>query len=434
MKKMLSAGIALALAPLIANANSTWNFIPFTSDAKPASASATFFSYKNANNQTVFQDVGGTVGTIGTFVVGEPVEINQVFTATLSNTTGSFLPANTPNAQPIPFGQSGIGTITSMDPFGRTFREQWNALLGSTTPTPLDGVGYAIYNTPTLRDPSGIVTDPSIETLLAGFRQPTVKQALTGAIDAPGVPNNWTGIGQTTYFEAQAGTFHVTSIQLQALGTNSTLVQSPLVDNHDGSFEITTQRVIKALAYTTDPLSLFGTLAPPGALENPLLPQFPPPGDPLQKFLFHLHVDQSTQIIYFDPALATGYEFILNSGPKITAVTLPNVGDGLYDLFLFDDATQQYVQQQGVLTHDARFAFAGGGVTRFLIKGIETSAGLDPTNPLAFKTGLEFAGAGDIALQQIPQTTTVVPLPGAVWLLSSALLVLGRRNRGRRVA
>ena len=73
MKKMLSAGIALALAPLIVNADSTWNFIPFTSDSKPASASATFFSYKNVNNQPVFQDTGGTVGISGTFIVGEPV-------------------------------------------------------------------------------------------------------------------------------------------------------------------------------------------------------------------------------------------------------------------------------------------------------------------------------------------------------------------------
>lgn len=427
MNKMLSASIALALAPLIANADSLWNFIPFTSDAKPASASATFFTYKNANDQIVFQDTGGTIDTRGTFVVGEPDGMLPISTATLSNTRGTFLPANTPGAQRIPFGQLGIGTVTSMDPFGRTFRQQWNALLGSTTPTPLDGTGYAIYNTPTLRDPSGLMTDPNIETLRAGFQLPTVKQTLRDATTAPGVPSNWTGIGQTNYFEANAGTFHATAHDLQVRGIDPAKIQSLNTLNQDGSVDITTQRVITALAYTTDPLSVFGTLAPPGAVDNPLLPQPAPPGDPLQKFLFHLHIEKSTGIIYFDPAAATGYEFILDSGPKITAVTLPNVGDGLYDLFLFNDLTHQYEKQQGQLMHDVRFAFAAGGVSKFKIEGIETGAIPDASDPLAFKTGLEFSGAGDISLQQIPQTATV-PLPGAAWLLGSALLVLRRRR------
>ena len=111
------------------------------------------------------------------------------------------------------------------------------------------------------------------------------------------------------------------------------------------------------------------------------------------------------------------------TGPKVTAVTLPNVGDGIYDLLLFDAVSQHYVDSGKHPLADTRFQFDGDGVTRFEIKGIEISAALDPKNPLAFKTGLEFGGAGDASIKQIP-LVTAVPLPGAVWLLSSALLVL----------
>lgn len=140
------------------------------------------------------------------------------------------------------------------------------------------------------------------------------------------------------------------------------------------------------------------------------------------------------QTYYIDPKVATGYDFQIGAGdPDFKSVVLPTgIGDGLYDIYA--------IGAGGSMTLLARdwaagtvFNFAGGGVSEFSIGGIETSAGLNPTDPTAFVTGLTFEGSGLFTGTQTPITADVgaVPEPdsNALMLLGSVMLALGWRRR-----
>jgi hypothetical protein len=74
------------------------------------------------------------------------------------------------------------------------------------------------------------------------------------------------------------------------------------------------------------------------------------------------------------------------------SVVFPNVGDGLFEL-TFGGITQ---------TVAAQFFFPAGGVSQFSVRGIETSAGLDPGNVTAFITGLTWVGLGEFTGTMTP--------------------------------
>ncbi|GAJ02620.1 unnamed protein product, partial [marine sediment metagenome] len=116
---------------------------------------------------------------------------------------------------------------------------------------------------------------------------------------------------------------------------------------------------------------------PGGSPSNPLMPVETPRG---WDFEFGVELDQ---MIFIDPEIAVGYDYLVNSGPLFQSVLLPDIGDGLFDLYLWDIATSTYLLED-VLTQGAEYAFGVGGVDNFRILGIEESAGLDPNDPLAF--------------------------------------------------
>ncbi|HEY4959049.1 MAG TPA: PEP-CTERM sorting domain-containing protein, partial [Caldimonas sp.] len=88
------------------------------------------------------------------------------------------------------------------------------------------------------------------------------------------------------------------------------------------------------------------------------------------------------------------------------------------------------------LLHDQQYFFGTGGVSDFTITGIETSAGLDPSNPTAFITGLTFSGNGDFTGTMTPLTELVAGVPEpetyALMLGGFALLASITRRRQRR--
>lgn len=62
--------------------------------------------------------------------------------------------------------------------------------------------------------------------------------------------------------------------------------------------------------------------------------------------------------------------------------------------------------------------------------GIETSASLDPANPLAFVTGLTFSGGGTVSMTQTPITASVPePSTYALILLGAGVVAFGARRR-----
>jgi len=151
---------------------------------------------------------------------------------------------------------------------------------------------------------------------------------------------------------------------------------------------------------------------------------------------FHITDVGPNSVTFIDPFVAVGYDYAIGAGdPNFASVLLPTgIGDNLYDLFLWNGTS--FVDSGIDLIGGSQFFFTSlfaGGVDRFSIRGIETSAGLDPGNVTAFITGLTFVTAGDFTGTMTPITTEIaaVPEPDTAALLFAAVLALGLL-RGRR--
>ena len=137
------------------------------------------------------------------------------------------------------------------------------------------------------------------------------------------------------------------------------------------------------------------------------------------------------QTYYIDPEVAVGYDFAIGTGnPNFASVDLPDdVGDGRFDIFGYDSGGHLVLLARDWNGADV-FDFGVGGVGRFRVTGIETSAGLDPRNTTAFITGLTFTGSGQFTGTQTPITVSV-PEPPALILMCLGLAGLGLKRRRR---
>jgi probable HAF family extracellular repeat protein len=134
------------------------------------------------------------------------------------------------------------------------------------------------------------------------------------------------------------------------------------------------------------------------------------------------------RITYIDPTIAIGYDYMVDSGSDFTSVVLPNVGDGQFNLYVWNGSEWTF---DATLSAGVEHTFGGLGVDRFRIMGIETSAALDPSSPTAFVTGLHFAGNGQVSMHMIPITTTV-PEPQIYAILLIGLSLIGAIVRFRK--
>lgn len=135
----------------------------------------------------------------------------------------------------------------------------------------------------------------------------------------------------------------------------------------------------------------------------------------------------ANQIQYYDPLVAVGYDYLIGEGnPNFSSFILPMIGDGLFELWTFDDVISDYLFESFVAAQSL-YTFGEMGVDRFRILGIEVSAALNPNDPTAFVTGLSFVSDGRFTGSMIPITQEIaaVPLPASLSLLVGACAMLG---------
>ncbi|MCP5144439.1 MAG: hypothetical protein H6978_06415 [Gammaproteobacteria bacterium] len=160
----------------------------------------------------------------------------------------------------------------------------------------------------------------------------------------------------------------------------------------------------------------------------------PSVGDDLV-YHFDISIEAPEEILFFDPEVAIGYDFAIGNGnPNFASVLLPDVGDGLFELWLFDGEGNPF-DTGAVLAAGVQFNLldlAAGGVERFRVLGIEESALLDPADFTAFQAGLTFTDVGQFTGTMTPIVTSVVPLPPAVVLMLPGLWMLDRTRRRRQ--
>lgn len=117
---------------------------------------------------------------------------------------------------------------------------------------------------------------------------------------------------------------------------------------------------------------------------------------------FWFEFNQSGSIVWIDPVVAVGYDYVVYSGHLMTSVTVPTgYGDDVFDLYLWD----------GTAWYDSNTDLYGGythtfatPLDRMSIRGIEAYEMLDPTDPTVFVTGLTFSTAGTVVMIMDPIT------------------------------
>jgi hypothetical protein len=165
-------------------------------------------------------------------------------------------------------------------------------------------------------------------------------------------------------------------------------------------------------------------------------------GDPAKVFLPNVNLQgpapifefqpinvQAGQQIFIDPLLAVGYDYQIGAGnPNFKTVMLPTgIGDGWYEIYMWDNGGWIKLAD---IEGGKKYDFGLNGLDRFRVLGIEPSAGLDPNDPIAFITGLEFVGDG-IFDGTMKAVVANVPEPESMVLFGLALGLLALFRRGR---
>lgn len=178
--------------------------------------------------------------------------------------------------------------------------------------------------------------------------------------------------------------------------------------------------------------SIRGGSVPGETPANPILPVVVD-----NSYTFEFDVDLN-QTVFIDPEVAIGYDYAITnaSSPLIASVVLPTgFGDDIYELWLWDGTNFVFDSNLNAASVFDFTTASPSGIDRFRILGIEASLNVDPTDPLAFVTGLTFASAGTVSMSQTPivfntDPTNNVPEPApfALMLLGLSVIVLRRRK------
>lgn len=151
-------------------------------------------------------------------------------------------------------------------------------------------------------------------------------------------------------------------------------------------------------------------------------------GDTVYSFQIAVTHGQSYNL---DPAAALGYIFSIgDSGPNFASVKLPDLGmNHPYGLYVWNGTSFVHVAD---LLANTLYDFGPGGVSKFMVLGIDESLGLDPDNSTAFVTQVTFTGDGVFTGTMTAITAVPEPSTWAMMILGFAgvgFLAYRRRNQ-----
>jgi hypothetical protein len=170
-----------------------------------------------------------------------------------------------------------------------------------------------------------------------------------------------------------------------------------------GCISIATSATEASFSFTTPPGStpqnpILPTPTPGSTPQNPILPT-PTPGVP--GFRFPNVSVVAGRTFFFDPDVAVGYDYAVTGGPLFSSVLIPApLPQGDSDFLLELGGFGNFPLVAG--TPFDLLSVNPLGFSNFRISGIDTNELLDPTNPVAFVTGLEFTTAGTVNVTQTP--------------------------------
>jgi hypothetical protein len=266
-----------------------------------------------------------------------------------------------------------------------------------------DVVGYGNGGLAYLRDPTGTLTTFQLNGGAATFAESINNNGLiAGEVGGTPTGQNWAFVGNSSGYQI----FNV-------FGSDYAAAQS--INDYG---VITGQ-----YGYLTGPGSvgpLHGFIGYPASL---------PAGTTAGgAYTFNLDVVPD-HLFFIDPTVATGFDYEIGTGdPLFASVLLPiGIGDSIYSV-LVDGMT--FIVFGGQVFDFTTHGFANG-VSAFRVTGIEASAGLDPTNPEAFATGLTFVSEGQFTGTMTP-ITAFVDEPATLILLGLGLAGLAASRKRRQ--
>lgn len=333
-------------------------------------------------------------------------------------------------------GQAGVGQIPSVggtngselisDPFyaasGSVVQFNFNYITS-------DGSGFADYGWAELRGTTSSIylftarTQPD-GTIAPGFGLPGVNATLNpSAVPIRPGETTWAPLGGSSgsCFAAGCG-------QTGWVGSSYTVSQA---DTYQLVFGVTNwadTAFDSGMAFSG--LLLDGLVIGDGSsAESPLLPSDLGSGG---EFVFEFVATPGTPV-FIDPFIAVGYDYALTTpGNAFDSLILPNVGDGVFTVSGLDGMGGAF---SDIVNAGVPYSFAAG-VTAFSVTDIEVSAGLDPSDPSAFVTGLTFVNPGAVSVSQTPVSVFVsapIPEPSTYALMALGLLGVAAVSRRRSV-